>query len=464
MRTKQDGIHAAQQAIHEYQRQINDLQNERRRIQASVEQVGEQLNQTLSDLAKGLLPSNERRPVERAANETGALHLPTALAELEQKRIDSVDEISTIEASENYINRELLVHSVTGEYSLKINEAEETVGAFKAVDEEYDFKEFQWLYEREHHKEKQHGGFKKFWRAVSMASKREAKAETVVLEKLNAASFIGCVERYEQNLENVEQAENELQSWKDKKQGVIDQVERRDFLKAWVENYPMESVSELRNQLSRHLCNCHYQELHDTIRPAGKVMVSKCHALSKKTEYFHDMIRSMDNEIADRQKRIESISRVKQKWSYKPYGPMRGDKTKWLCELPEMKRRSTAKRLNWTQTMHHNVHGYDRYDNYDAFMTAGVVFLAYDAFSYRADERMPYEGYSRTIISDLDGFRNEHDQDSADYGIFKESINDYEDTDEGWDDSSDEEAMDSADAAMAEELELGDQVSMEDES
>ncbi|PCJ56590.1 MAG: hypothetical protein COA73_11895, partial [Candidatus Hydrogenedentota bacterium] len=92
-------------------------------------------------------------------------------------------------------------------------------------------------------------------------------------------------------------------------------------------------------------------------------------------------------------------------------------------------------------------------------MTAGVVFLAYDAFSYRADERMPYEGYSRTIISDLDGFRNEHDQDSADYGIFKESINDYEDTDEGWDDSSDEEAMDSADAAMAEELEVDDQVS-----
>ena len=67
MRTKKDGIQAAQQAIQEYQRQINDLQNERQNIQTSAGQSAEELKQTLSDLAKGLLPTSSRPVVERAA-------------------------------------------------------------------------------------------------------------------------------------------------------------------------------------------------------------------------------------------------------------------------------------------------------------------------------------------------------------------------------------------------------------
>lgn len=468
MRTKKDGIQAAQQAIQEYQRQINDLQNERQNIQTSAGQSAEELKQTLSDLAKGLLPTSSRPVVERAADETGALHLPTALDELEGRKTDSANEVSAIETSDDYINRELLIHPVTGEHTLKIKECEETSGAFRAVAKDYEFKDFQWLYEREHHKEKQHGGFQKFWRAISMASKRESKAEAAVLGKLNAISFAGCAERYDQNQESLEQADKDLKSWQDTKQQVIDQIERRDHLKAWVENYPLESTSDLRGQLARHLHDCNYQELHTTIRPAGKVLISKCHALSKKTGYFDDLIQSMDTEVADRRKRIESISRVMKKWSYKPYDRLRGDKTKWLCQIPDMKRRSTGKRLNWTQTIHHNVHSYDRYNNYDAVMTAGVVFLAYDAFSFGADERMPYEGFSRTVISDLDGYRTEHGQDRADFSVFQESINDYEETEQGWDESwsdpSEESAMDDADAAMAEEVESGDSESMEDES
>jgi hypothetical protein len=75
--------------------------------------------------------------------------------------------------------------------------------------------------------------------------------------------------------------------------------------------------------------------------------------------------------------------------------------------------------------MHHNVVGYDDYDDYDYYLGHVDDFLAYDAFAWAAEEPMPYEGFSRGIIPELGHYRHSHQQERADYSEFRAADKQY---------------------------------------
>jgi hypothetical protein len=421
--TKQDGIRAAKQAISSYEGQVSGLRSERDKIRGDLEAVEQEQKDTYESLAKGLLVSVEPTDVAEVVDETGALQLRVCLQELEQKKTTSEERIKEIEADEEYTNREALTHPVTGDYSLKVKEAQESVGVFEDLLKNYDLKDFQWLYKKAYHKPKEVGVIMGFWRTITLANQREKRAEESVLKELNEASFVTCVEKYEQYQKQLKESQDELTKWQKRHQAVLDLVKERERLTSWLDNYTTECTNALRAELSKHLDECDYEQLHKTIRPGGRVLVAKCHALKKKVDYLNDLIRHVDKEILDRENRIRSIDRVQRKWRQKPYGYMRGDKTKWLETVPAMKNRSTQKQLNWIRTSHSNIYSYNRYGHYNLFMGAAVGFLAYDAFSYQAHERMPHEGFSRGVFGELDEYRHAHVQERADYSEFKEALN-----------------------------------------
>lgn len=422
--TKNDGVVAAKRAIANYQGQISGLQDERSSLNKDLRSVQQDRLETLDQIAAGLIRSSDRDTVSKVAEETGALHLLSTLDDLEHQRTDSIQRVKKIENHQEYIDREFLTHPVTGDYSIKLAEAEETESAFKSEFDQFDFKDFKWLYSRDYHKtsDADRGGFQKFLRAITFTSQREKKAEMETLRILNEPSFASCVERFEKIQSALERAQSEVQEWKDKKSHILEMAQERDHLKKWVENYQEECVQALRARLVDHLEGCDLEALRDTVRPSAKVLIAKLHAISKKSEYIEDLQRYIDKEILDRENRVRSIDSVQRKWRRKPYGLLRGNKTRWLVDLPEMKRFGTEKRLNWSRTMRSNIGGYDHYGRYALLWGGAAGFLAYDVFAMGASERMPYEGFSRGVIGELGDYRETHGMDRPDYSEYQEVL------------------------------------------
>ena len=52
----------------------------------------------------------------------------------------------------------------------------------------------------------------------------------------------------------------------------------------------------------------------------------------------------------------------------------------------------------------------------------GAPFLAYDAFSLGAQARMPYEGFARMALPEVNDFRRRHHQDRADLGFYRKTL------------------------------------------
>lgn len=460
--TKNDGVVAAKRAIANYKGQISGLREERLALDKDQDAIRQDQQETLEQIAAGLIRSGDRESVSRIAEETGALHLISTLDDLEKQKIESIQRTEAISKDDEYINRELLTHPVTGEYSIQLKEAEETESAFKSEFDQFDFKEFKWLYGRDYHKvsDADRGGFQKFLRAITFSNQREKKAEEVALQKLKEPSFASCAEKFEKIQQALESAQEDVQKWKDKKEHILDMIEEKERLTRWVEDYPNECIQALRAQLVDHLDGCDLESLRDSIRPSAKVLIAKLHALGKKSDYVQDLQRYIDKEILDRENRVRSIDSVQRKWRRKPYGLLRGNKTRWLVDLPEMKRFGTEKRLRWSRTMRSNIGGYDHYGSYALLWGGAAGFLAYDAFAMGAAERMPYEGFSRGVIGELDDYRETHGMDRPDYSEYKEILSEespeeleqYLEMDELPDESEMDQEDEAADA-MAEDAE-----------
>lgn len=430
--TKRDGVRAADNAMGTYRNQIRALEQEYNQINESLHEAEQELRETVNQLAEGLLPSAHRAVVEQAAKDVGALHLPSRLTAIEDQRVQFRGRQKDIEGDKRYRNRELLIHPTTGDYSIKINEFLEFTQSLHKKLARYDFPDFRWLLNRKVHQKRDHGVFGSFWRMITLANYREEQALERVRKRFNTVSFGAVVNDYNETRKNYRTHKKELKHWQDKRQEVEDLVEEYSQNKHWLENYQTEARNALRLELATYLGNSSFESIHNLVRPAGKVMVAKCTALTKKIEYFRDLKRTVRSEINDREGRIASIHRVRLKWARKPYGRLSGDKSKWLVKVPKIKTTSTRKRVRWIRTMRTNIHSYHHYHHYSHYMESDFDFLPYDAFSYGAPERMPYEGFTRTVIGDLDNWRDHYGQERADFGHFKECLRQSDDYDQDW--------------------------------
>ncbi|MDJ0835705.1 MAG: hypothetical protein QNK37_04265 [Acidobacteriota bacterium] len=424
--TKADGIRMADSAMHSYQLQADDLLAERRQLHHKHDQAKVELKRSLEHLAAGLVSEPDPEEVKRAAQETGALHLPERLRLLHRQHKEYTERMAEIDASEDYLQRDNLIHPKTGQLTNEVHEAENLYNGLRHQKERYEFDQFIWLYDRDYHLSAAQTGFKKFWRVMTLADFREKRAMEAVRDRLEKDDFSELVRDYESLVEKCDFLSGELIKARKRYQAVIDLVEERNSLGGWLDGYQDVSLEALRSDLAEFLKDADFEAIHHTVRKAGRILVARCQALAKKVQYYLDMVGWLDNEIRDRCDRIESINRVRKKWSVKPYGMLRGDKTKWLVTLPDMKAAGTAKRVRWVRTMGSNIHNYNEYHHYNAFMTAGLSFVAYDAFARAADERMPYEGFSRTVIDELDQYRIAHNMEAPDYPAMNEVLEEHD--------------------------------------
>jgi len=448
---KSDGVKMANGAIQSYTQQKNEFELEFKDLCSRQNTLHKQLQESMSQLCQGLIQSVDTAKIQAVAEETGALFLMSSLKKQFVKLSENESRSAEIGGIEEYCDRDKLLNPNNGVYTLAIAKEK---GELKFIDDAlkvYDFKEFQWLYKKGFHEEKEVNHFNKFMRFITLAPLRESKAEVKVLEHLKCSSFLSAAEEYDSLCVSKKEFEKEVQHWQSLEDELRGLIKEKAKVDKSITLFEVNCLSQLQSELASHLDGVDFSDIHQGIRPAGKILSAKCHALQEKIDYFENMKTFLKKEIRDRQDRINSISRVKSKWSKKPYDRLRGDKSKWLVTVPNMKRSSTTKRVRWMQTMNYNIYSYDSYSSYSTYMALDSSFLAYDAFAFGAEERMPYEGFTREVIEDLGEYRDENEQEKADYSNFKEGQSEEEaDYSEDWD-VSEEDAEAAAAAAMASE-------------
>ncbi|MEM7390912.1 MAG: hypothetical protein AAF492_01085, partial [Verrucomicrobiota bacterium] len=209
------------------------------------------------------------------------------------------------------------------------------------------------------------------------------------------------------------------QARRDKIAGWVE--ERRDLVEA-IDEFEARTLKQLRDHLAESLKERVMDDTFKSFHAEAGRCAARCHALREKERYLLEMMGYFEEEIADREKRVQSIRRVQQKWKRNPSGPLRGDKTKWLKTVPEMKKTSTGKRTSGARTMRRNIHDYNNYDHYyHMWHHHHGGFLPFDLFGWRAEERMPYDGFNRQLLPSVNRYREDHHEEKPDYAPFKEA-------------------------------------------
>jgi len=270
--------------------------------------------------------------------------------------------------------------------------------------------EFLWLYENEVHITKEESAFKKMWKFVTLKSHKESKYIQIV-EASENTSLQETVIKYEKKVQFLEQQTDIYNEVDGRYQTALSLIKRFDSLCEWEGSYENIANDHLLDYLSPVIKDMADTALMDKMPRSLATHVGTIAAKRKKTQYYLDLASYLENEIFDRDQRISSISRVRNKWRRNPSGFVRGDKSKWLNSIPEMKRGGTRKRIGWSSSMRNSMCGFHSYSHYSDHMYAYHYhdhrsdFLAYDIFNSYSSTRMPYDGFSSSVINEVSEFR-----------------------------------------------------------
>jgi len=419
MWTKGQGVQAADGALGNYNAQVGELRGEAAAVQADQRVVITQLAETLTEIAKLVVPDAEAASLTAAQNELG-LGLADRRAQMIAKRAGWATELAAIERDAHFVQRQSLLHREKGGFVREqqrcdalIRESEARVASFRADET------FQWLEARAMRRQIETGALSSFFDALTFGGYRESRAKQSCADALGFASY----EALEADFRATEAALAHTRDQKShvdrQRQRLLGLLETHGNLYGWTHDFEARLCDAIHKEVTQFLAKADLQSLHGRVRAEAQPSVAKAHALQKKLDYLTNLRQFLDREVKDREARIHAIAQTRTTWAMKPWEPVRSDKSKWLVALPAAKRASTQKQLRFSRRMHHNISSYDDYDDYDYYLAHNRSFLAYDAFAYASDEPMPYEGFSRGIVPEIAAHRAMHHVERADMSSFR---------------------------------------------
>lgn len=421
MKTKGQGVQAADAAISAYRNQALELNSEFAAVNADREMIGRQLGEALDFAAHTLLQDAAQATLDYVGQELGLGWLPNRRAELEQQRASWAARLVAIEADPQFVQRESLLHPTHGALARERQQCNVVIGQLQAHLQRFQTETFQWLQARELQRQTQPGGLSSFWNAVTFGGYREDRAKLRCASELGYQSYDQLLHDYQSSDVRLRQIQERIGQLDAQSQRVLALLEEHGKLYGWTHDFETLLCQTLRSELAQALSRQDLRTVHMRIRPPLRPTIARAHALQKKLEYLGNLGGFLQREVADRSQRVDAIAKTRMTWAMKPWDRLVGDKSKWLLALPAAKRESTRKQSAYARRMHRNIVDYDDYDDYDYYLLYVPDFLAWDAFAWAADEPMPYEGFSRGVIEELAPFRQEHGQERADFSAYRQA-------------------------------------------
>lgn len=419
---KSNAMSLAKEAVKNFENQAADLNGLIRRLDQDHNSLKNEATSHRAHLAVSILKTAGKN-LQLAAEKTGATCLSNIQEEFENHRSAYIQRIEILEGLDTYRDRDRLLDPEKGQLTLKIRDARQVLAEAEKSLSPYQFKEFQWMFQRGCHLPAVQSGFKKFLRVMTLADFREKRAFEKVQTLLGEIPFAEMAATYELFIEQFGSCEANLNRLLDYRTQILDEIEEVQVKKAWLANYASELFSSGLAALTVYLESCDLIALHNRLPAELRQAAACCHADLKKMEYLSHLRRALEADVQDRMKRVAAVTRVLNKWRRGKSSRV-SDKTHWLETVPEIKRKGTLKRLDWCNTIRVNLVQFQQYGHYSNLMlTLGTDFLAWDAFGVDSPQAMPYEGFTRTVIPELDQYRRFHQMDRPDYSLLRRAHN-----------------------------------------
>ncbi len=420
MTTKGAAAKAAGAAIELYSGQQTELTRVRAEVGAALDRVRVELEAALGVWSLAALPDGVSQRLgwlDGLAPSLGLVELRTREESLLPARRERLGQV---EGEPDWVARESLLNGYDGELGRGISDlarrCEEMGERRDALD---GCKTFLFALTREAERGEGLTSFQSFWRALTFSSAREERARAASCQKFASPDWASLRAEYSELYEALGRELPRLAELREREARLRALMAERDELVAWTERFEESLVAALRERLReqsrmmslRPFC---LSSSHPLAISAGTV-----EALRAKTGYLESLQTYLESEIMDRMGRVKKLQRVRANWQRRSYELMRGDKTKWLVTVPAIKGESTEKCCRWSRRIAQNLEGYSDYGAFAAYLAELPNLLAWDAFAYGSVESMPYEGFTRTVMMELDQARRRSGAAKADYGPFK---------------------------------------------
>ncbi|MGJ8656482.1 MAG: hypothetical protein ACSHX6_08520 [Akkermansiaceae bacterium] len=414
MWTKRQAIREADQAVNEYQSQAEEYRAEIAQLMGERDQYQLEVQGARLELVAGLLGGKlDEGKLEQLSREWGVSHLAGLYESLLAKRKLKLSERDELKGHEVIQGRYELLEADSARYVEGVCDAKDELGEEESKLGDYEAVEFQWLYERGCHELRVDSGLKKLWKVITFQAAKEKKYRVRVAGLFQERSLRSVADSYEAILEEVRGLKERLLITEKVRDEAVELVRHFDELNGWEFNFEGIVREHAEKIFGDYFQTLGPDAILARVPDEFRVLAAKVHAVSKKYDYASNLISYLESEEEDRNQRVQSINRVSQKWRRNPSGRVRGDKSKWLQQIPAMKKEGAQKRLGWSRRMRSSLFYYDDYRGYGSYYYFAshhrvTGFLAYDVFNHRTAERMPHEGFSREVIPEIEEFREEN--------------------------------------------------------
>ena len=129
-------------------------------------------------------------------------------------------------------------------------------------------------------------------------------------------------------------------------------------------NYEQELLKTVRLDLAANIAALETDYLRDNFPEGCRLYVGQLHALEQKAKYLTNAMEGVQQQVTDRQQRIEKIEQVQSKWKRSSRHQLSGDKSNWLVNVPKMKQQSTRRYTSKCGGVRDSIVSYEHYDDY----------------------------------------------------------------------------------------------------
>lgn len=250
----------------------------RTRLNLAQAAIQERLLRTLREVATRLLPDASPERVSSVADILAEPRLMEVLDDLDRAAESDQRRLDLLEASD-----ELKGHAERAEgLCARRRAARERIESLRARRAAFDRDDFRWLYERNHHADRQHDGFQQFMRVMTLAPWRERRAEEEALAALGVPDFRCAVEEYHRLERDLRHAERELERVGHAETALEELVIEREDLRERVAAEPDRRVAGMRGALVEAFTRTHLSALFGATPDQHRGQIARCCALESK--------------------------------------------------------------------------------------------------------------------------------------------------------------------------------------
>ncbi len=409
--SKSKAVKAASAAIESYRGQILELESEVGQTTSALNQVVAERREAYQYLASRWVDKGESASLASLNRLVPEIGVAEVVRSVEADHKDRLDRVPAIEADESFQKRDTLLGQ---RYPSLLADLQSQKQGFDQQLQSYSFSEFLSLIEAQWHLNAAPGGVRGLFDKISGKARRRRKTIETVEAVFPNRDLKDIVAEFEQLTDFKQQVSHEIAKQKLALHQLKELVSEYDTICEQIKNFPTIRAEAVAHAMWAYFNRVDMDSLTRVVPRHLRTEFGRCHALTKKKAYLENLLTYLSKEIQDRENRVRSISSTQMKWQRYPKGSV-GNKSKWLVDVPEMKRQGASKRARWVRQSRECFCDYDDYHMYGGMLEYasdhGDPFLAVDAFNHRAEHRMPYEGFTRQVIPELDEHRQVYEQD-----------------------------------------------------